>query len=165
MAMITLPNGRTVLTNIKSSSDGSQMTVCYDDVRSVLNFDEHYDLYTKSEGDPIPDEVVDQVNEITKGEKIDYTEYGHFYISIDDETGRYYAHCNVDHFPGVDGIEPNTGILHVYLLDPRKGSVVTTLESDANTETYVVSEGSPELEESQLAVINQAYKDYIRNLK
>jgi len=95
---------------------------------------------------------------------VDYTKYGHVYVELQNETGKYYACCNFLYVKSFDGILP-TSQVHIYLLHPDSGSIVTMMEYDVDIDMYTVAAGYPELDSIDADTISEALKDYTKNIK
>ncbi|WP_018629164.1 hypothetical protein [Niabella aurantiaca] len=164
MPFFRLPDSRIVDVQIKFDPHSDSFAVSYEGRSAVMEHDPNLDLYLRVSGDLLPDEIVVQVNEYIKNDKVDYTLYGHFIVPLEDENNRYYASCNFHYFEDYDGIAPD-GSVDVYLLHPKKGSIVTRLELDAENEMYNVAEGMPALDSLEIDAISQAIKEYNAKIK
>ncbi|WP_346236772.1 hypothetical protein ABDK00_013965 [Niabella insulamsoli] len=95
---------------------------------------------------------------------INLRDYGHLYFKLHDSEYAYYASLNYDYVDDGDGIVPS-GLIHVYLLHPIKGSVVTQLIESDEPGLYVVDDDQPEIDSNILDEINQQLKKHIENIK
>lgn len=97
-------------------------------------------------------------------DKINLRDYGHLYFKLEDNEYAYYASLNYDYANDFDGIAP-TGLIHVYLLHPTKGSIVTQIRFDDNTEMYIVDDDQPTIDSDILDEINQQLKEHVKKIK
>jgi hypothetical protein len=159
MPLVKLPSGEIVSTIVRFGKDPYFCNVTYNDVTFNLDYDPGTDLYLRHSGDTIPDTVVAQVNDYIKSDKVDMTEFAHFLVLLEDEDYKYYASCNFHFYRDSDGICPS-GAVQVYILDPRRGSITTMLEHDAENNMYVVVEDFEQLDSLQIDTISQAIKEH-----
>jgi hypothetical protein len=97
-------------------------------------------------------------------DKINLRNHGHLYFELSDNEHAYYASLNYDYGKDIDGITPS-GLVHVYLLHPKKGSIVTLLIEDHDTGMYIVDDDYPEIDSEILDEINQQLIKHIQNIK
>lgn len=164
MPFFLLPDSRVVDVSVKFDPHSDSFTVSFDGKSSIMEYDPDLDVYLRVSGDMLPDVIVDQVNEYIRADKVDYTLHGHFIVPMEDDHNRYYASCNFHYFEDYDGISPD-GSVDVYLLHPKKGSIVTRLELDAENEMYNVAEDMPALDSLEIDAISQAIKEFNNKLK
>ncbi|GEM_PF-6468976 len=164
MPLVKLPSGEIVSAIIRFGKNPHFCKVTYNDTTFNLDYDPGTDLFLRHSGDKIPDMVVAQTNEFIKGEKVDMTDFAHFLVALEDEDYRYYASCNLHFFRDSDGITPS-GAVDVYLLDPRRGSISTLLEHDAELDMYITAEDHEELDSLQIDAISQAIQAHIKRVR
>lgn len=97
-------------------------------------------------------------------EKINLRQWGHLYFELEDNEWAYYTSLNFDYVNDGDGIHPS-GIIHCYLLHPTKGSIVTQLLIDPDTNLYLVDDDQPMIDSEILDEINEKLKEHIKNIK
>lgn len=98
-------------------------------------------------------------------EKVDFRTYGHFYVPLENEDSTFYASVNFEYgYDTVDDAPMPTGLLHVYVLHPEKGSIVTFLEPSGNG--YAISEPdvNPKLEIEIIQEITKHAKAHIEEM-
>jgi hypothetical protein len=98
-------------------------------------------------------------------EKLDLIRNSHFEVHLGNEEAEFYASLHFHHSARFDGPEPNYQILHCYLLDPQRGSLVLTLHYDQTRHLYFPGQGDPEVDTLILDELNQAITKHLQNLK
>ncbi|MCF3107339.1 hypothetical protein LL912_00970 [Niabella sp. CC-SYL272] len=92
--------------------------------------------------------------------QVDYRPNAHLYVTIEMPEYITYASLNFHYRPAAQdsGIEPNADIIHGYVLDPVKGSLIIVLAYDQDLDMYLLKDGD-QVDSEILYQVNEAIKN------